>query len=112
MTDQVATPALTARVQCVITGGADGEISCGFTLDGGKLADMTSGRFADSDVTFTTPHEEAASMLQGELNPCVAYMRGDLKAGGDLGKLIQLLSLTTSSSYGRFRAKLSQITNL
>lgn len=49
----------------------------------------------EADVTLTASLDTFRAMMEGDLNPTVAFMSGKLKIDGDMGKAMQLAQVFT-----------------
>ena len=87
-------------VEVVAAGGPEGDAKCAVVLESGR----------DATLTLTVPFTDAAAIARGELDPSVAYMQGRLKAAGDTGALLNLLSRWESQDAGRLRDELRTMT--
>jgi putative sterol carrier protein len=85
------------RVQIVVTGGPDGDVRLG-------AAD-------DPDLVLTTTTEVARELLDGTLDPNVAFMQGRLKTAGDNALLLRILPRTRSDAFAARRAQLQSLTD-
>ena len=103
-------PGASATIQYVVSGGPDGDVKYYWVLEDGKLLEAQLGEVASAEITLTLPYEVSVEVQQGELDANVAFMQGRMKAVGDMGKLMQLLPLTTSAEYRALQAKIREIT--
>ncbi len=87
---------VSGRVQCEITGGPDGDVSCYWVLEDGRVTSGSGGRLADAEVTLTLSWGDAVAVLRGDLDPNVAFMQGRMKVSGSMGVMIELLSLANT----------------
>ncbi len=85
------------RVQLVVTGGPEGDVRLG-------AAD-------DPDLVLTTTADVARGMLDGTLDPNVAFMQGRLKTAGDNALLLRILPETRSEAFATHRAHLQSLTD-
>jgi hypothetical protein len=83
---------LSGRVQCEITGGPDGDVSCYWVFEDSRLESGSLGRLSDADVTLTVTWPDAVAVQRGELDPNVAFMQGRMKVTGSMGVMTHLLS--------------------
>lgn len=51
-------------------------------------------------LTFSMTPEVSALLKSGQLDPDVAYMRGQLKVAGDMARFFDLLPLTGAGLFG------------
>jgi SCP-2 sterol transfer family len=100
---------LAGRVQCEITGGPDGGVSCYWVLEEGRLAAATGGRLDDADVTLTLGWDDAVAVQRGELDPNVAFMQGRMKVSGSMGVTIDLLAAADSPACRALRERMAEI---
>jgi len=117
-------PGPSARVQCELTGGPDGEVHTYWVLEGGRLVASGVGDVATADpvgpaeetadapaeVTVTLSWDDAVAVQQGALDPNVAFMRGRLKVAGSMGVMLHLLAATATPAYQELRQKVLDIT--
>jgi putative sterol carrier protein len=85
------------RVQLVVTGGPEGDVRLG-------AAD-------DPDLVLTTTFDVARELLDGTLDPSVAFMQGRLKTAGDNALLLRILPRTRSDAFATRRAELHSLTD-
>ncbi len=85
------------RVQVVVTGGPDGDVRLGGT--------------DDPDLVLTTTVDVARELLDGTLDPNVAFMQGRLKTAGDNALLLRILPETRSDAFATRRARLQSLTD-
>ncbi len=83
-----ATRDVDLTIQQVITGTNGGEAKYWVHVgDGGVEGGL--GEAASADVTITQDYETAVAITKGELNTQAAFMQGNLKVTGNMGKLLQ-----------------------
>lgn len=90
------------RVLLSVTGSPAGEQRLLGRFEGGSgVADtevVPAGSPAPAfELSVTMPAAEAAAIASGELDPSVAFMRGQLKTAGDPGLALDLLAATAST---------------
>lgn len=85
------------RVQVVVTGGPDGDVRLGGT--------------DDPDLVLTTTVDVARELLDGTLDPNVAFMQGRLKTAGDNALLLRILPRARSDAFATRRAQLQSLTD-
>jgi predicted lipid carrier protein YhbT len=103
-------PGASARVQNVVSGGPDGDIKYFWVLENGKLVENALGTLPDADFTMTLSYDDAVKIQQGELDPNAAFMQGRMKVSGDMGKLLQLMPLTSSPEYQQLQEEIRAVT--
>ena len=81
---------LNAKVQ-----GFDGLAKFVIPGEGAIMMDATGARAADeeADVTMTASAEVFQAILEGEMNPTMAFMTGKLKIDGAMGTAMKLGAL-------------------
>jgi predicted lipid carrier protein YhbT len=109
-TDQPERPGADARVQYVVTGGPDGDVRYWWRIEHGQLVDAQLGMIDDPDVTLTMSHGDAVAVQRGELDANAAFMQGRMKAEGNMGRLLQLMPLTTSPEYREWQERVRAVT--
>ncbi|HEV3281912.1 MAG TPA: SCP2 sterol-binding domain-containing protein [Acidimicrobiales bacterium] len=87
---------LSGRVQCEITGGPEGDVSCYWVFEDGRLESGSVGRLGDADAVLTVSWDDAVAVQRGDLDPNVAFMQGRMKVTGSMGVMIDLLSRARS----------------
>lgn len=92
-------PGATARMQYLVTGTPDGDISYYSVIENGKMLENQLGTDDDAEFTITTSYEDAMSIAKGELDANAAFMQGKVKVTGNMGKLMALMPLTQSPEY-------------
>lgn len=78
-------------------------------FEGGRPVAGGAGPVEDADVVLSAAGPDAESLLSGEVEPSVAFMRGRLKAAGD-GAL--LLAFLESTAGDRHKAWLERVRSL
>ncbi|MGC8480097.1 MAG: SCP2 sterol-binding domain-containing protein [Acidimicrobiales bacterium] len=104
-------PGMTATINYVITGAPSGDVEYFWAVVDGRLADAGIGRSESGDVSLTISYGDAKAMQIGELDANTAFMQGKIGVGGDLGKLLELLPLTSSQEYRTLEATLASRTD-
>ena len=108
--NQPERPGLSARMQFIVTGGADGEVRYYWVLEDGLLSQSGAGDVDDADVTLTTARLDAMAMAKGDLDPNVAFMQGRMKVTGAMGIMMRLLPATNTPEYQELRRRIADIT--
>lgn len=83
-----ATKDVDLTIQQVITGANGGEAEYWVHVSDGSV-EGGLGEAVAADVTITQDYETAVAITKGELNPQAAFMQGNLKITGNMGKLLQ-----------------------
>ncbi|CAN5560025.1 hypothetical protein BH20ACT2_BH20ACT2_13410 [soil metagenome] len=105
-------PGATARMQYVVTGAPDGDVSYYTVIDNGKMLENTLGVDDQAEFTLTTGYDDSVKILKGELDANAAFMQGRMKVTGNMGKLMSLMPLTQSPEYKDIQAKVSEQTEI
>jgi alkyl sulfatase BDS1-like metallo-beta-lactamase superfamily hydrolase len=103
-------PGASARMQYVVTGGADGDIKYWWRLEDGKLRESALGSLDDADFTMTLSYADSVKIQKGELDANAAFMQGRMKVTGNMGKLMQLMPLTNSPEYKELQVAIQGMT--
>ena len=103
-------PGATARMQFVVTGTPEGDVTYHQVLENGKILESTIGEDANADFTITTTYEDSKKIQDGELDPNAAFMQGRMKVTGNMGKLMALMPLTQSPEYKAIQEKIRAVT--
>jgi putative sterol carrier protein len=99
-------PNANARIQYVVGGGPEGDVSYYWVVVGGKLQDSKLGELPDADFTLRMSYDTSVKIQRGDLNPNVAFMTGKMKASGNVGKLLSLMPLTQSDDFKSLQEQL------
>jgi putative sterol carrier protein len=94
----------TARMQSVVTGAPDGDVSYYTVIEDGKIVENKLGTDDQPDFTMTQAYDDAVRVLKGELDANAAFMQGRVKVTGNMGKLMSLMPLTQSPEYKAIQA--------
>jgi putative sterol carrier protein len=94
----------TARMQSVVTGAPDGDVSYYTVIENGKILENALGTDEEPDFTMTQGYDDAVKVLKGELDANAAFMQGRVKVTGNMGKLMSLMPLTQSAEYKAIQA--------
>jgi hypothetical protein len=94
-------------VSMVISGGRAVDVSYHWSYQDGVPGDGGLGAAPDSDLTLTIGRADAETVVNGDVEPSVAYMRGRLKASGDGGLLLGLLASTATDAYRSWRQRVA-----
>jgi putative sterol carrier protein len=99
-------PNANARIQYLVSGGPEGDISYYWVVVGGKLQEARLGELPDADFSLRMSYDTSVKIQQGEMNPNVAFMTGKMKASGNVGKLLSLMPLTQSDDFKSLQEQL------
>ena len=100
-------PGATARMQYVVTGTPDGDVSYFQVVENGTMLVNELGVDPEADFTITTAFGDAERIAKGELDANAAFMQGRLKVTGNMGKLMSLMPLTQSPEYKAIAEKVN-----
>jgi putative sterol carrier protein len=103
-------PGASARLQVVVTGTPDGEVTYVQQIEDGRLTEASLGRDDAADVTLTQTHADAVAIARGDLDANAAFMQGRVKVTGNMGSLMALMPLTQSPEYQAFLVALAEQT--
>ena len=75
--------------------GLDGSLKMNFGDDGVVRIEGTEVTTddTDTDATITITLEDAVAMMEGDLNPTMAFMQGKLSVDGNMGMAMKLSNL-------------------
>ena len=104
--EQPERPGTTARMQYVVTGGAEGDVKYFWVLVDGRLTEAALGADDAAEVTLTQTYDDAEKIAKGELDPNAAFMQGKIKVTGNMQKLMQLMPLTNAPEYKELQKQL------
>jgi len=77
----------------------DGDARVHVVIGGGPEGDIKLGSSATADLSLTVPATELAAIVDGSLDPSVAFMQGRLKVAGDTGALFRVLAWTRTTAF-------------
>lgn len=103
-------PGASARMQYVVTGTPEGDLSYFTTIEDGKITENALGTDPDAEFTLSTTYDDSVKILKGELDANAAFMQGRVKVTGNMGKLMSLMPLTQSPEYKAIQAKVAEQT--
>lgn len=103
-------PGATARMQYVVTGTPDGDVSWSTVIENGKMLENQLGEDAEAEFTLTRSYDDALKIDKQELDANAAFMQGRIKVTGNMAKLMSLMPLTASPEYKAIGAKLAEQT--
>ena len=92
-------PNATARMQTVVTGAPDGDVSYYTIIENGKIIENKLVTDEQAEFTMTQGYDDSVKVLKGELDANAAFMQGRVKVTGNMGKLMSLMPLTQSPEY-------------
>jgi putative sterol carrier protein len=103
-------PGATARMQYVVTGAPEGDVSYYQVIENGKMQESSLGSDDQAEFTITQSYDDSVKILNGELDANAAFMQGKMKVTGNMGKLMSLMPLTQSPEYKDIQAKVAEQT--
>lgn len=103
-------PGASARMQYVVTGAPEGDVSYYWVLEDGKLLEAQLGTLDDAEVTLTQTWDDAVQIQKGELDANAAFMQGRVKVTGNMAKVMSLLPLTNAPEYKQLQEEIRAIT--
>ena len=98
-------PGATALVQYEVTGGPDGTVVFHTQLEDGRIVENALGADDDADFTMLLSLDEFVSIASGDEDPTVGYMQGRVKVTGNIGRMLSVLPVTTSTDVARRHAR-------
>jgi len=101
---------VSATVDHVVSGSPAGNVLYTTTFQDGRLVEVSEGKSATPDLTFTETYEGAQLVARGELETGTAFMQGSLKVEGEMAKLLPLLELMHRPEYREMVARLAEQT--
>ncbi|MGH2650646.1 MAG: SCP2 sterol-binding domain-containing protein [Actinomycetota bacterium] len=104
-------PGVSARMQNVVTGGPEGDVTYHWIIEDGKLVEDELGALDDAEFTITMTHEDSVKVQRGDMDPNAAFMQGRMKVSGNMAKLMSLLPLTNSPEYKQLQEQVREVTD-
>ncbi len=102
---------LSARIQIVVSGGPEGDVSYIRELEAGRLVGSAPGRIRDPAVVLSSGWEDAWAMVAGDLDPEVAFMQGRMKVTGSMAVLLALFALGATPAGRDVRRRIAELTD-
>jgi hypothetical protein len=83
-----------AVVETTVAGGPGGDVTYTTTIEHGRLVAAALGEASGQpDLTFRMGYDDAVRQARGEAELSTLFMQGNLKAEGDMRKLLALLAV-------------------
>jgi len=98
LADLAGAPTLVGTLQVDVTGGAEGDVSVHALFDGGAIAAVGPGAVDAPDASLTLSAQDAQAVLDGDLDPSVAFMQGRMKVAGAMGLVLDVLALSATEA--------------
>lgn len=95
------------RVQNVVTGAPDGDVSYYDVIQNGKLVETARGEDGQADVTMTTAYDDSKALLTGELQATSAFVTGKVKISGNTMKMMSMMPVANSPEFKEMQEKLA-----
>jgi predicted lipid carrier protein YhbT len=92
-------PGASARIEYRVTGGPDGDATFHLLLEDGRIVDGGVGPDPDADFSVLLTLDDYLAVLAGELDQNVGFMQGRVKVTGNIGRMLSVLPVTTSSAW-------------
>ena len=105
-------PGATVRLQHVVTGAPEGEVSYVLVYEDGKVVESALGADADADVTLVRTYDDSVKVARGDVDADASFMQGRTKATGRIGKLMAVLPVTQSAQHREIVTKLAAETEV
>ena len=77
----------------IVTGDSGGTWLVDLTKQGGAVSKEDSAIQSDAKCTITVAEKDFVDLVNGKLNPQMAFMMGKLKIAGDMGLALKLGSI-------------------
>jgi hypothetical protein len=110
--DLPARPGASARLQVVVTGAPDGDVTYHQVFEDGRLVMCALGGDPTAEITLTETYEDSVAIARGEVELSVGYMRGRIKAVGDVGALLRVMPVLQSAEHRALVAALADGTEV
>lgn len=87
-------PGGSAVVEVVVSGGGDGKVRTHWVVEDGRLTAVrpADGTEVAADAVVPQRHDALLALVAGDVDPAVAFMRGDLKPEGASSAVLAWLS--------------------
>ena len=108
----LAPAGLSATVQFAVSGLPGGDLRYYRVFAGGRAVGGALGAAFDADASFTTSADDARAMVRVELDPSVAFMRGQLKTAGNAAVVLALVGGWSSDGGLAVRRALAALSDL
>lgn len=91
----VGSPDAAAQVEIVVSGADPDPLPTRWVIDGGRLVAVRAAVDGDEDPDVSAPQsaDDLRAVVAGELDPAVAFMRGELKPEGSAAAWLAFVSV-------------------
>lgn len=103
-------PGVDIRVQNVVTGAPEGDVSYYDVIHNGKLVETALGEDGQADITMTTAYDDSKALLTGELQAMTAFVGGKVKVTGNTVKMMSMMPVANSPEFKEMQTKLAEQT--
>ena len=104
-------PGVDATVAVTVGGAGRSDVTVRLVVAGGTVREAARTPAPDAAVTFSLDADDARAVLDGMLDPSVAYMQGRMKTAGDLGLVLAVLAATATDAWRAARVALAATTD-
>ena len=97
----VGAPDASAQIEIVVSGGEPGPLRTRWVVEGGRLVAVRAAAVeddGDADVSAPQSADDLRAVVAGDLDPAVAFMRGDLKPEGSAAAWFAFISAMNQTS--------------
>lgn len=102
-------PGTSGIVSVAITVGRRDQVAYHWSYRDGVPGEGGVGPAADPQLSLVLSSADAQTLMSGELDPSVAYMRGRLKGTGDAEFLLAWLASTATDGYQAWRSQAESV---
>ena len=99
-------PSIEGTIQVDVEGAPD-SLTFHLVFADGRPVDVGAGPVDGPDAVLTLPAEDARRVLSGDLDPSVAFMRGQMKVTGSMALVIEVLALAATPEAKEARKRLA-----
>lgn len=104
-------PGATACIQYDLTGGPDGPATFHLVVEDGRIASAAGGAADEADFVLIMGWNDFVDSLRGDFDPTVGFMQGRVKVTGNIGRMLSVLPVTTSSEWKAALATVAEQTD-
>jgi hypothetical protein len=81
-------PGINMTFDVEVSGGPDGKLRAFAVFEQGRVVELAAGKADSADITLKCDYQDALDLINGELNPAVGFMRGQVKIDGSYTLLV------------------------